>query len=216
MSVAPLLQPPDASRRGLGCSDQCRSVDAFLPGRLGRSRLWLHDAESHEQHGFEIGSSSGFKGGDLMTGPLTLRLGTFRAYVGRHPIHPTPTEFQLLACLGRRLGLIVRYADIVQEVWGRAWSGQVKADSHLIRVNVARMRKKLGPAAYLIETRQGLGYCLRDEPYTGPGIENLDPVIWGGGVAACLGCQRTDRRHARNGYCRRCHQAFTTSKGGAS
>jgi len=71
----------------------------------------------------------------------------------------TPTEYKLLACLGQNLGRTLTQEDILLRVWGSGYQDE----AHLLRVNVARLRGKLGEDAestrYVV-TRPGVGYTM--------------------------------------------------------
>jgi DNA-binding response OmpR family regulator len=71
----------------------------------------------------------------------------------------TPTEYRLLACLGQNVGRTLTQEDILLRVWGAGY----EEEAHLLRVNVARLRAKLGENAnstrYVV-TRPGVGYTM--------------------------------------------------------
>jgi DNA-binding response OmpR family regulator len=72
----------------------------------------------------------------------------------------TTKEMELLLCLARRVGVLVRREQLAEEVWGT----QPDAVNRSIDVHVSSLRRKLGPgpdgAGYL-DTVHGLGYRLR-------------------------------------------------------
>ena len=80
-----------------------------------------------------------------------LKDGRLRGAVGR----------RILAALVRRPGEVVCPEFLRDEVWPNG------APLHW-RVNIARIRTKLGAAKPLIGTRFGMGYVLRLVEYTGP------------------------------------------------
>lgn len=71
----------------------------------------------------------------------------------------TPTEYRLLACLAQNVGRTLLQEDLLLQVWGPGYEGE----AHLLRVNVARLRSKLGEEAtepgYVL-TRPGAGYMM--------------------------------------------------------
>ena len=69
----------------------------------------------------------------------------------------TPREFELLALLASRPGVVVERETIFRELWGGEWYGSPKA----IDVHVAALRRKLGDPAW-IETSRSVGFRLRD------------------------------------------------------
>ena len=69
-------------------------------------------------------------------------------------VHLTPTEFDLLALLAGRPGIVFSREQLLAEVWGwRDGSGQRTVDSH-----VRGLRRKLGSG--LVRTVHGIGYAL--------------------------------------------------------
>jgi DNA-binding response OmpR family regulator len=73
---------------------------------------------------------------------------------GGEVVHLTPTEFDLLALLAARPGVVFSREQLLAEVWGwRDGSGQRTVDSH-----VRGLRRKLGND--LVRTVHGVGYAL--------------------------------------------------------
>lgn len=76
-------------------------------------------------------------------------------------LHLTPTEYKMLTMLARHAGKVLTHRQILQEVWGPAYSGQ----AHYVRVHMAELRKKIerDPARpKLIFTETGVGYRMRE------------------------------------------------------
>jgi DNA-binding response OmpR family regulator len=72
-------------------------------------------------------------------------------------VHLTPTEFDLLALLAARPGVVFSRDQLLAEVWGwRDGSGHRTVDSH-----IRGLRRKLGPA--WVRTVHGVGYALEPE-----------------------------------------------------
>jgi len=93
-------------------------------------------------------------GDSLQVGALELDPATRRVHVGGEPVHLTPTEFDLLALLAARPGVVFTREQLLADVWGwRDGSGQRTVDSH-----VRGLRAKLG--AGLVRTVHGVGYAL--------------------------------------------------------
>lgn len=164
MAVEMVLPSPEREMRGPGCTDFCRVVAAIVPGVFGRTELLLHDTRSHEAFGRSQVVTGGLSGHDIGTGPLLIRPLTAEAYLNGELINLTPTEWRITAVLARNVGGLVSSAHILHEVWGEAYWNE----GHLLRVNIARLRQKLGAARPLLVTRIGLGYVLRLVEYTGP------------------------------------------------
>lgn len=67
----------------------------------------------------------------------------------------TVKEFDVLALLARRPGVVFRREQIMSEVWNTAWEGAGRT----LEVHVGSLRQKLGTPG-LIETVRGVGYRL--------------------------------------------------------
>ena len=71
----------------------------------------------------------------------------------------TSTEYRLLSYISQNAGRVVTPDQLLNKVWGEAYLGA----PHLLQVNVARLRKKLGDDArhhtYIL-TRPGIGYIM--------------------------------------------------------
>ena len=65
----------------------------------------------------------------------------------------TATEFDLLAALMRRPGLVFTREQLLSTVWGAAAYGQ----SRTVDVHIAQLRAKLGDGSP-IRTHRGVGY----------------------------------------------------------
>ena len=81
--------------------------------------------------------------------------------VDGRPVELTALEFNLLALLARAPGIVVGRQDLLDQLWGAAFSG----DDHLVDVHIANLRRKLGddPARpRFVETIRGVGYRLRE------------------------------------------------------
>jgi len=73
------------------------------------------------------------------TGELRVDFDQHMAYKADRPVDLTPTEFAILALLARTPGQVQPSRTILQKVWGPAYRDEV----HLLRVNVARLRRKV-------------------------------------------------------------------------
>jgi two-component system KDP operon response regulator KdpE len=99
----------------------------------------------------------------LELGPL--RIDFARREVSRDGaiVRLTPIEYRLLALLARNAGKVLTHRQILKEVWGPGYVSQ----SHVVRVHVAELRKKIEPdpaRPRLLETEPGVGYRLRERP----------------------------------------------------
>ena len=164
MAVEMVLPSPEREMRGPGCTDFCRVVAAIVPGQFGRTELLLHDARSHEAFGRSQVVTGGLGTHDIATGPLLIRPLVREVYVNGQSVYLTAKEWAIVDVLARNVGGLVTNAHILFSVWGEAYWNE----GHLLRVNIARIRTKLGAAKPLIETRFNQGYVLRLVEYTGP------------------------------------------------
>lgn len=90
---------------------------------------------------------------------LTIDLPARRVSVKEQELKLTSTEYRLLAYLTRNAGRVVTPDQLLDNVWGEEYMGA----PHLLQVNIARLRRKMGDNArtpkYII-TRPGIGYIM--------------------------------------------------------
>ncbi|MFE5797540.1 response regulator transcription factor [Streptomyces sp. NPDC056503] len=91
----------------------------------------------------------------LRLGAVAVELPTRRVSVDGEPVALTRKEFDLLALLAQRPGVVFRREQIISEVWQTSWEGTGRT----LEVHVASLRSKLRMPA-LIETVRGVGYRL--------------------------------------------------------
>ncbi|MDQ1015843.1 response regulator transcription factor [Streptomyces afghaniensis] len=92
---------------------------------------------------------------ELRLGPVHIELPTRRVSVAGTVIQLTRKEFDLLALLAQRPGVVFRREQIISEVWQTSWEGTGRT----LEVHVASLRSKLRMPT-LIETVRGVGYRL--------------------------------------------------------
>jgi hypothetical protein len=81
-----------------------------------------------------------------------------RVWVDGAEVTLTFQEFQLLAFLAAHPATVFSRADLVREVWQRAFA----ADSRTVDVHVSRLRRKLGPSCgRCLVTEYRVGYQFR-------------------------------------------------------
>ncbi len=98
----------------------------------------------------------------IEVGPLRVDLARREVTVEGREVRLTPTEYRLLALLGRHAGKVLTHRQILREIWGPNAS-----EVHYVRVHMAELRKKIeaDPARpRLLVTEPGVGYRLRDRP----------------------------------------------------
>ncbi|GGP66391.1 response regulator transcription factor [Streptomyces melanogenes] len=91
----------------------------------------------------------------LRLGRVHIELPTRRVSVDGECVQLTRKEFDLLALLAQRPGVVFRREQIISEVWRTSWEGTGRT----LEVHVASLRSKLRMPA-LIETVRGVGYRL--------------------------------------------------------
>jgi DNA-binding response OmpR family regulator len=107
----------------------------------------------------------------LRLGKVALEPATRRATLDGEPVHLTPTEFDILALLGDKPGVVFTREKMLAEIWGyRDGFGARTVDSH-----VQALRRKLG--AGVIRTVHGVGYAAGDDELSpravGPGVRSV-------------------------------------------
>ncbi|WP_329378537.1 response regulator transcription factor [Streptomyces sp. NBC_01351] len=102
----------------------------------------------------EAAAGSGTSG-LVRLGPVSIELPTRRVSVDGADVPLTRKEFDLLALLAQRPGVVFRREQIISEVWRTSWEGTGRT----LEVHVASLRSKLRMPA-LIETVRGVGYRL--------------------------------------------------------
>ena len=92
-------------------------------------------------------------------GPLSIDVAGRQVYLSAEPITLTRTEFDILAALSSRPGVVWTRRQLIDAVWGEPWVG----NDHLVDVHVGHVRRKLGddPAeSRFIATVRGVGYRM--------------------------------------------------------
>ena len=96
----------------------------------------------------------------LRVGGLTINLATREATRDHgEPARFTPLEFRILACLGRKLGMVVTQDELIREVWGP----DRVTDTRGLRTYVKMLRQKLEvdpTRPKVLVTEPGVGYRL--------------------------------------------------------
>ena len=106
-------------------------------------------------------SWSGPSGDRIECGELVVDLASRSVTLCGDAVHLTPTEYKLLALLGRFPGKVLVFQQIFAEVWGADYA----VDPQMLRTHISRLRKKVEPdctSPALIQTVPGVGYRLRD------------------------------------------------------
>ncbi len=95
-------------------------------------------------------------GGDVVDlADLRLDPQAREVHVGGRPVDLTKIEFDLLAVLAGRPGMVFTRQMLVDTVWGHDWYG----DDHMVSVHIANLRKKIdSDGSKHIITIRGVGY----------------------------------------------------------
>jgi DNA-binding response OmpR family regulator len=92
-------------------------------------------------------------------GALSIDVGSREVCLDGEPVMLTRTEFEVLAALSSRPGVVFTRRQLIDTVWGESWVG----DEHLVDVHVGHLRRKLtdspGNARYVLTVR-GVGYRM--------------------------------------------------------
>lgn len=191
-----------------GCSEGCSLRTVIVPGLLGRQTIEVHDPDAHELYGRALGGDAAGAQA-LESGPLVLWRRELRLWVDGREIALAPTEWRILLAIIDGNGRIVSRAQVLDQCWGLPLSG----NEHLLTVNVARLRGRLGAAAGLIQTTGGIGYRFH---FVTPGERApsrrtvyatlIEQGKWSKHHAACIECRTTTRPHLAHGYCSACYK----------
>lgn len=96
---------------------------------------------------------------DLLTfGILSIQTTKCRVYVESEEIILTSTEFKILLLLAQKPGHVFTREQFINNIQGE----NIFVTGRTIDTHIAGLRKKLGPAANIIETIRGIGYRFKD------------------------------------------------------
>ena len=119
-----------------------KELTARVKAVLRRSNLWGKDCEPA-----------------LCVGELSIDFGRQRVTVDDDEVNLTATEYHMLLFMAQNAGRVVTPDQILETVWGTDYIGE----SHLLHVNMGRLRKKLKDnprdPRYIL-TKHGIGYAL--------------------------------------------------------
>ncbi len=98
---------------------------------------------------------------EYKNGPLAVDFVAHRVRSRGNEINLTATEHRLLVYLASNAGKVLTSDQILDKVWGKEYCG----DHHLLRVNMARLRQKIGDNnknRQHIITKPGMGYMMAE------------------------------------------------------
>ena len=90
-------------------------------------------------------------------GSLRVDFSNHLVFVDDGEVHLTPTEFKLLRCLASNPGRVLQPHTILEDVWGKAYTSDVR----ILRTYINQLRAKLGDRSAnprFIRTEPGFGY----------------------------------------------------------
>lgn len=90
---------------------------------------------------------------------LVIDYTSHRVMLNNSELKLTSTEYKLLSYISLNSGRVITPDQLLHKVWGEEYVGA----PHLLQVNIARLRKKLGDDAKkptYIMTRPGIGYIM--------------------------------------------------------
>jgi two-component system KDP operon response regulator KdpE len=93
-------------------------------------------------------------------GTLAVDLGRRTVTMANRDVQLTPTEYDLLRVLVTHAGRVLTHRQLLHEVWG----GDHEQDTHMLRVNISNLRRKIEPdpaRPQYLQTEPGVGYRLR-------------------------------------------------------
>lgn len=96
----------------------------------------------------------------IRAGPLTIDTSKHEASINGEVIKLTLTEFKLLTALANARGRVLTRDQLMDKAMG----ADVFVTDRAIDVHVTAIRKKLGPASWLVHTVRGVGYRLQENP----------------------------------------------------
>jgi DNA-binding response OmpR family regulator len=178
MNVAMLPRTVDESWRTPGCGERCRTHTVQFPGRYYSERLAMHDPDHHEAYG-QLTAARKYlplDGQLIRTGGIVIDGSTYTVTVHGRDVPLTPTERNLLFFFAHRLNRICARAEVMREIWGEAYAAvparrfavHEHSSYHILRVNIGRLRAKLGTEGRLLVTQPAIGYRLLDVPSDEP------------------------------------------------
>jgi DNA-binding response OmpR family regulator len=146
------------------CTARCRGVWVLNPKSRALEARGVHWALDHEDAGAVHGWAPH---GRAEHAGVVVDLDEHRVTVDGAEVRLTAVELRVLAVLVHWRGRPVPAETLVERVWGESFaeSGRVTkrgytTNGHLARVNVARVRGKIG--ARRIETVHGVGWRLAE------------------------------------------------------
>jgi len=131
-------------------------ADDYLTKPFGISELLARIRVALRRSSKSEAESVVYQNGDLLVDLLKREV-----RVGDQPVMLTPTEFSILRAMIRYAGRVLTHQQLIREVWGE----NCEPDSHLLRVNISNLRRKIESDPLRprhIITEPGVGYRLKE------------------------------------------------------
>lgn len=93
----------------------------------------------------------------VQAGPFVVDLRQQAASLDGQRLDLTRTQYALLTCLLQRPGQVATYAELEEEIWGDAYTG----DPERLKAAVKHLRRALGDRAGCIVNVRGMGYMVQ-------------------------------------------------------
>jgi DNA-binding response OmpR family regulator len=93
-------------------------------------------------------------------GDLEIDLNRKRVLLDGKDLKLTVTEYHIIAYLAANAGRVITFGQMLEKIWGDA---DIYDDYHLLQVNIARIRQKLGDDSRnprFVRTMSGIGYMM--------------------------------------------------------
>lgn len=91
-------------------------------------------------------------------GIMKIEVSKCRVLVAKDEINLTSTEFKILSMLAQKPGHVFTREQFINNIQGE----NIFVTGRTIDTHIAGLRKKIGPAANMIETIRGIGYRFKD------------------------------------------------------
>ncbi len=127
-----------------------REVLARIEAQLRRTKGLLSETSRAEDDG------------QLVFGRLQIDLNRFQVFINDEDVGLTRREFELLAYLAKNVNKVITREQLLAEVWGYEYYGDVRT----VDVTVRRLREKIeeDPSEpHYVVTRRGVGYIFTGE-----------------------------------------------------
>jgi len=131
-------------------------ADDYLTKPFGTSELLARIRAALRHSNKSRAESVIYQNGDLLVDFMKREV-----RVNDQPVALTPTEYGILRMLVNHAGKVLTHQQLIKDVWG----GNYEADSHLLRVNISNLRRKIESDPLRprhIITEPGIGYRLKD------------------------------------------------------